>query len=241
MDGNGRWAENCGLPRVEGHRAGVEIVKAIVEACLKKNISMLSLFAFSRENWARPTEEVDFLMQLFIVALGQETDRLHEHGICLKFIGDRARLSAELCSQMVSAEALTADNKKLHLNIAINYSGKWDIVQATQAVARHVADGSIAPQKIDELLFKNYLSTAQFPDPDLFIRTSGEQRISDFFLWQLAYTELYFTEVKWPEFTVEEFEQALHIYSLRERRYGLVSKQLNNSLEKSQLCLDNVY
>jgi len=241
MDGNGRWAENSGLPRVEGHRAGVEIVKAIVQACLEKNIAMLSLFAFSCENWARPADEVDFLMQLFIVVIGQETERLNEHGICLKFIGDRDRLSSELRSQMDSAEKLTANNKKLHLNIAINYSGKWDIVQAMRAVVSHVLDGSILPQKIDEQLFTNYLSTAQLPDPDLFIRTSGEQRISDFFLWQLAYTELYFTEVKWPEFTVEEFEQALHTYSLRERRYGLISKQLNNSLEKSQLCLDNAY
>lgn len=241
MDGNGRWAENRGLPRFEGHRAGVEIVKAIVQACLEKNISMLSLFAFSCENWARPTDEVEFLMELFIVVLGQETDRLNEHGVRMRFIGDRRRLSTALCSQMESAEALTANNTKLNLNIAVNYSGKWDIVQATQTIARHVLEGRIDPEKVDETLIKNYLSTAQLPDPDLFIRTSGEQRISDFFLWQLAFTELYFTEVKWPEFTVEEFERAIHIYGLRERRYGLISKQLNKSLEKSQLCLDNDY
>lgn len=227
MDGNGRWAESRGLPRFEGHRAGVEIIKAVVQSCLEKNISVLSLFAFSCENWARPSDEVEFLMQLFIIVLESETAHLNEHGICLRFIGDRSRLSAELCEKMVAAEALTSKNKALFLNIAINYSGKWDIVQAAQTVARGVLDGSITSSDVNEALFESCLSTHGLPDPDLFIRTSGEQRVSDFFLWQLAFTELYFTEVKWPEFTVEEFERAIQIYSGRERRYGLTSKQLN--------------
>ena len=227
MDGNGRWAENRGLPRFEGHRAGVEIVKAIVRSCLEKKISVLSLFAFSCENWARPSDEVEFLMQLFISALERETAQLNEHGICIRFIGDRSRLSDGLCEKMAAAETLTSKNKALSLNIAINYSGKWDIVQAAQTVARGVLDGSIIPSDVNEALFESRLSTYGLPDPDLFIRTSGEQRVSDFFLWQLAYTELYFTDVKWPEFTIEEFEQAIQSYSGRERRYGLISKQLN--------------
>ncbi len=227
MDGNGRWAESRGLPRFEGHRAGVEIVKAIVRSCLEKKIAVLSLFAFSCENWARPVEEVEFLMQLFIVALERETAQLNEHGICIRFIGDRSRLSAGLCEKMAAAEALTGKNKALFLNIAINYSGKWDILQAAQTVARGVLDGSIISSDVNEALFKRCLSTHELPDPDLFIRTSGEQRVSDFFLWQLAFTELYFAEVKWPDFTVEEFERAIQIYSGRERRYGLTSQQLN--------------
>ena len=232
MDGNGRWAESRGLPRFEGHRAGVEIVKAIVQVCLEKKISVLSLFAFSCENWARPVEEVEFLMQLFIMVLEHETKRLNEHGICMRFIGDRSRLSEALCEQIDAAERLTINNKALFLNIAINYSGKWDIVQATQTVVRRVLEGSIASEDVNEELFGRCLSTSGLPDPDLFIRTSGEQRISDFFLWQLAYTELVFTEVKWPEFSVEEFDRALLTYARRERRYGLISKQLNESLEK---------
>ena len=233
MDGNGRWAENLGLPRFEGHRAGVDVVKAIVQACLKNKISMLSLFAFSCENWARPIDEVEFLMQLFIRALEIETNRLNEHGIRIRFIGDRGRLSVALCEQIDAAETLTISNKALFLNIAINYSGKWDIVQATQALARRVLDGTIASEDVNEELFESCLSTSGLPDPDLFIRTSGEQRISDFFLWQLAFTELYFTEVKWPEFTTEEFERAILTYGRRERRYGLISKQLNEPSKKT--------
>lgn len=233
MDGNGRWAENRGLPRFEGHRAGVDVVNAIVQACLKNKISMLSLFAFSCENWARPIDEVEFLMQLFIRALEIETNRLNENGIRIRFIGDRSKLSLALCEKIDVAETLTINNKALLLNIAINYSGKWDIVQATQAIARRVLDGAIASEDVNEKLFESCLSTSGLPDPDLFIRTSGEQRISDFFLWQLAFTELYFTEVKWPEFTTEEFERAILTYSRRERRYGLISKQLNEPLKKT--------
>ena len=226
MDGNGRWAENQDLPRVEGHRVGIETVRAVVECCLQKQIPVLSLFAFSSENWARPEMEVDFLMHLFIHALECEIEDLHKHGVCLRFTGERRQLSPKLRAQMDVAEALTAKNQRLILNLVVNYSGKWDIVQAAKILAVQVAEGSIGVDSIDEKLFSQVLNTHGLPDPDLFIRTSGEQRISNFFLWQLAYTELYFADVHWPDFTALEFEKALASYSLRERRYGQISEQL---------------
>ncbi len=227
MDGNGRWAENRDLPRVEGHRAGIETVKAMVQCCVQKQIPILSLFAFSSENWSRPEMEVDFLMHLFIFALEREIQELHQHGVCLRFIGERSQLSADLRTQMQAAEKLTADNKQLMLNIAVNYSGKWDIVQAAKALAVQLATGQVSLENIDEVAFSQELSTHDVPDPDLLIRTSGEQRISNFFLWQLAYTELYFADVHWPDFTASEFDQALANFSARERRYGQVSDQIN--------------
>jgi undecaprenyl diphosphate synthase len=226
MDGNGRWAESRGLPRVEGHRAGIESVKTVVEFCLQHEIRVLSLFAFSSENWSRPENEVDFLMQLFIHALEKEIDELHEHKVQLRFTGDRTQLSPTLQLQMKAAEALTADNERLILNVAVNYSGKWDIVQAAKKIACQVYEGTLLLEDVDEKSFAPCLSPCDLPDPDLFIRTSGEQRISNFFLWQLAYTELYFAEVHWPDFTSQEFENALISFSQRERRYGQTSKQL---------------
>lgn len=229
MDGNGRWAENKGLERIEGHRVGSETVKAMVECCLKKHIPILSLFAFSSENWLRPEAEVDFLMQLFAHALEREIQTLNQHGVRLRFTGDRNQLSSGLREQMQFAEELTAHNSALILNIVVNYSGKWDIVQAAQRLAGGVADGTIKPEHIDETVFSNYLSTSDLPDPDLFIRTSGEQRISNFFLWQLAYTELYFSDVHWPDFNAHEFEKALTSFSARERRFGQLPTQINEN------------
>jgi len=225
MDGNGRWAESRDLPRVEGHRVGVDVVKAIVKSCLQNKIAVLSLFAFSSENWARPAMEVDFLMQLFIQALGREIEDLHQHGVALRFTGDRGQLSVSLCKEMQTAEALTVNNTKLILNVALNYGGKWDIVQATKAVVKKVINGEIALDDIDDVVFEKLLNTYDLPDPDLFIRTSGEQRISNFFLWQLAYTELYFTEMLWPDFTADEFEKALDCFSMRKRRFGLTEER----------------
>ena len=225
MDGNGRWAESHGLERIEGHRVGVDAVKTIVKACLQKNIAVLSLFAFSSENWSRPTVEVDFLMQLFLQALAGEIQELHERGVRLRFIGNRHQLSSTLCTQMQTAEELTCNNSQLHLNVMMNYGGKWDILQAAKLLAKQVADGSVSLENINEDGFAKLLSTADVPDPDLFIRTSGEERISNFFLWQLAYTELYFSDVFWPDFTAEHFEAALTSFSQRKRRYGLTAKQ----------------
>jgi undecaprenyl diphosphate synthase len=231
MDGNGRWAEENGLPRAEGHREGVKVVKMMVQACLEKKIAVLSLFAFGNDNWARPAEEVDFLMRLFLIVIEREIKDLCSRGVRVQFIGDRSQLSEALRDQMTAAEALTINNEALHLNIAMNYSGKWDILQACKALMTRALDEKIAPSELDEAGFECFLSTGGLPAPDLLIRTSGEQRLSNFFLWQLAFTEFYFTSMKWPEFTVEEFEQALTIYSRRERRYGLISKQLS---EKSR-------
>ena len=227
MDGNGRWAENRGLERIEGHRAGVDAVKTVIQYCLKKKIAVLSLFAFSSENWARPAMEVDFLMQLFLQALKREIQELHQQGVCVRFTGDRSQLSAALCAEMHEAEALTDDNRDLILNFALNYGGKWDIVQAAKKLARRVADGEISIDTVDEMVFAELLNTHDLPDPDLFIRTSGEQRISNFFLWQLAYTELYFSEMYWPDFSASEFEKILGCFSQRKRRYGQTEKQLN--------------
>ncbi|MDI9817814.1 MULTISPECIES: isoprenyl transferase [unclassified Legionella] len=229
MDGNGRWAQNRGLLRIEGHRTGVEAVKTVIRCCLQMQIPVLSLFAFSSENWSRPESEVEFLMQLFIEALGQEVKELHQHGVCLRFTGDKTTLSEKLQEQMQVAESLTATNERLILNIVVSYGGKWDIVQAVKTIAKGVLAGEVTIDAIDEAKIEQALSTNGLPDPDLFIRTSGEQRVSNFFLWQLAYTELYFTDVHWPDFTENEFKKALASFSVRERRYGKTSQQLNKA------------
>ncbi len=229
MDGNGRWAEKKGAIRYEGHRAGVESVKTIINCCLTHKVAVLSLFAFSSENWNRPQEEVEFLMSLFLQALGKQIDELVCNGIALRFTGSRAQLSDLLQQQMTTAEQLTANNRRLTVNVVINYGGRWDIVQAVKKIANSVVKGATNLDDIDESLFASLLSTATLPDPDLFIRTSGEKRISNYFLWQLAYTELYFTDVHWPDFTAYEFEKALLCFKQRERRYGKTSHQLNEA------------
>lgn len=229
MDGNGRWAQNRGLLRIEGHRAGANTVKNVVSLCLRYHIPVLSLFAFSSENWLRPEEEISFLMRLFIEALGKEVQELHENGVCLQFIGDRSALSPLLQEQMGLAETRTKENKRLILNIVVNYGGKWDLVQAVKTIARKVYAEELNIEAINESEIAQALSTSDLPDPDLFIRTSGEQRISNFFLWQLAYTELYFADVYWPDFGASEFEKALASFRQRERRYGKTSQQLNEA------------
>ena len=226
MDGNGRWAERCGLPRSEGHLAGVEVVKTIVKACIDKKIAVLSVWAFGSENWARPAAEVDFLMQLFVQALARELNELHEKGARICFTGSRLELPSALQELMHTSETLTLNNDQLILNIVMNYGGKWDIVQAAKTLASRVSEGTMLLDDIDENTFAQELNTHHLPDPDLFIRTSGEQRLSNFFLWQLAYTELYFSEATWPEFTIGELEKALESFNLRERRYGQTSVQL---------------
>ncbi len=229
MDGNGRWAQYHGMPRFEGHRAGVESVKAVIKCCLETDIPILSLFAFSSENWARPKNEVKFLMQLFVQALKREVAQLHDHEVCLRFCGDRSRLSSALKRQMQIAEQLTQANTRLIVNVVINYGGKWDIVQATKTIAQKVGRGQLSIEAIDETELARCLSTSDLPDPDLFIRTSGEQRISNFFLWQLAYTEMYFTEIYWPDFNAIEFHKALNSFKDRERRYGKILRQAMES------------
>ncbi len=220
MDGNGRWAEQRGLLRVAGHQAGAKSVRAIVKSCAEKKLKALTLFAFGLENQARPPLEVKALMALFVSALNSEIKELHQNNICLKIIGDRSYYSSKLLKLVESAEILTAQNTGLILTLAINYSGRWDIIQATQRLAIDVQNQRINSDEINPQLFNAYLSLSD--EPDLLIRTSGEQRISNFLLWQMAYTELYFTDTLWPDFNESALELALDWYTKRERRFGLI-------------------
>jgi undecaprenyl diphosphate synthase len=226
MDGNGRWAKQRRLPRVAGHRAGVESVKTVVRACCEHNIEALTLFAFSSENWRRPKEEVGVLMGLFMSALDNQVRKLHENNIALRIIGDRTAFSPALQERIADAERLTARNTGLSLVVAANYGGRWDIVQAARTLASRVADGILAPEAIDEQAMASVLSLSDLHEPDLFIRTGGEQRMSNFLLWQLAYTELYFSDVLWPDFDREAFDAAIGSYSGRQRRFGRTSEQV---------------
>jgi len=226
MDGNGRWARQRYLPRVAGHRRGVEAVRASVRACVERGVEFLTLFAFSSENWRRPPEEVSFLMQLFVIALEQEVGKLHENGVRFKVIGDLERFEPKLKRLAREAEALTAANQRLTLTIAANYGGRWDVIQATNRMLREKPALAAGFTEAD---LTPYLALNYAPEPDLFIRTGGEQRISNFMLWQLAYTELYFTATLWPDFDGAALDRAIVSYQQRERRYGRTSEQLSES------------
>ncbi len=226
MDGNGRWAQRRRRPRVIGHRAGARAVNRTIDFCLERGIGALTLFAFSSENWGRPQEEVDALMKLFLHALDREVDELQRRGVRVRFIGDRSRFAPSLCERMAQAEARTRDNQALHLSIAASYGGRQDIALAARALAEDVAAGRLRPEQIDEDALSARMALADLPPPDLFIRTGGDLRISNFLLWQLAYTELWFTETLWPEFGPEVLQQALDDYARRERRFGLTSAQV---------------
>ena len=226
MDGNGRWAQQRRRPRLIGHRAGARAVRSCVEFCLERGIGALTLFAFSSENWNRPAEEVGGLMKLFLGALEREVDELHRLGARLRFIGDRSRFDAAILSRMEAAERLTLANSRLQLAIAASYGGRQDITQAARSLAEDVAAGRLAPEAIDEDALSARVALADLPAPDLFIRTGGELRISNFLLWQLAYTELWFTETLWPDVDAATLQRALDDYATRERRYGLTSAQL---------------
>ena len=226
MDGNGRWAKQRLLPRVAGHRAGVEAVKSVVRSCAEHSIQALTLFAFSSENWRRPEEEVGVLMKLFMSALDNQVRKLHENNIQLRIIGDRTAFSDALQQRIAQAEQLTGNNDGLRLVVAANYGGRWDLTQAARKLAARVAAGTLDPKHIDERAMAQALSLSDLPEPDLFIRTGGEQRVSNFLLWQLAYTELYFTDVLWPDFDAAEFEAAIHSYVGRQRRFGRTSEQV---------------
>jgi len=226
MDGNGRWARSRGLPRPAGHRASVKVVRRVVEECARRNVRFLTLFAFSSENWRRPPDEVGLLMNLFLDALVREVANLHRNQVRLRFIGDRNMLSSELARRMVDAESLTEANTGLGLFAAVAYGGRWDIVQACRSLAADVAQGALAASEIGEAQVGSRLALAGIPDPDLLIRTGGEQRISNFLLWNLAYTEMYFIDVLWPEFTAAHLDAALAFFAQRERRFGKTSAQL---------------
>lgn len=226
MDGNGRWARSRGLPRVAGHRRGVEAVRELVSACGEKGIRYLTLFAFSSENWRRPETEVRLLLQLFGVALDKEVKKLHENNIRFRVIGDLSAFGEKLVERIRQGEALTRDNSALTLTIAANYGGRWDISQACRELARQAVAGTLDPESITADSLEPYLSMSKIPEPDLFIRTGGEQRVSNFMLWQLAYTELYFTPVLWPDFDRSQFEAALVSYAGRQRRFGHTGEQI---------------
>jgi len=226
MDGNGRWAKKRFMPRSYGHRKGVEVTRLAVEHFARAGVKHLTLFAFSSENWNRPQEEVSSLMELFMQSLRQYTAELDEKGIRIRFIGDRSSFSEDLQRQIAATEAETASNQRMVVNIAASYGGQWDIVHACRLLAEDVRDGSISPAEIDDAMFAARLSLGDSPAPDLFIRTGGEQRISNFLLWQLAYTEFYFCDVLWPDFSADEMGAALAEYSRRQRRFGKTGEQL---------------
>jgi len=220
MDGNSRWAQARHLPGSAGHRAGSRNVRPIAERCADLGVGYLTLFALSTENLDRPKREVDLLLSLMRRFLEDNVDELHERGVRLRIIGDRSRFAAELQMLMKRAEQITRDNDRLHLTIAANYGGRWDIVQAMRALARAVADGQLNPDEIDENTAAGFMSLGSLPPPDLCIRTGGDQRISNFLLWDLAYSELYFTDAYWPEFDAERLAEAFETFRLRQRRFG---------------------
>jgi len=224
MDGNGRWARRRALPRQAGHRAGLKPVRATVEFCARSGAAALTLFAFSSENWRRPPEEVSFLMQLFLRALEQEVGKLHDNDIRFKVVGDLEPFDARLLGHITKGETLTRDNKGLTLTIAANYGGRWDILQAAERCRREDPAAPISEERLAKFLSMSYA-----PEPDLFIRTGGEQRISNFLLWQLAYSEFYFTETLWPDFDAAALDQAIASYRNRERRFGRTSEKVADS------------
>jgi len=226
MDGNGRWAKKRFMPRFMGHKAGVETVRDVVRACAKKGIDVLTLFAFSSENWRRPKKEVSLLLELLTSALHREVKKLDENNVQLKIIGDRSVFGEKLLESIENAEQKTAHNTGLSLVIAVNYGGRWDITQAVQSVAQSIECGELKADQVDEELLGSRLSMHGLPVPDLFIRTGGEQRVSNFILWQLAYAEMYFTDTLWPDFDDTEFDLALASFTHRERRYGRTSEQV---------------
>jgi undecaprenyl diphosphate synthase len=223
MDGNGRWAKQRGLERHEGHIAGAEAVSAVVRAAAKAGVGYVTLYTFSTENWGRPEAEINAIMELFCHMVASRAEELAEQGVRVKIMGERSRFSEKVLSKIDQIENTTAEGKRLTLILAFNYSSRREMLLATQAIARRVAAGEIEVEDIDEAMFSASLMTADVPDPDLIIRTSGEYRLSNFLLWQASYSELYFPEVLWPDFGEEDFNRALEMYAGRERRYGLVT------------------
>jgi len=226
MDGNGRWAQARGLPRAAGHKAGIRPVRVTVEACGELGIEALTLFAFSSENWRRPAEEIGMLMELFLESLEREVAEIHDKGVRLRFIGDRRTLSVRLQAKLNQVEDLTRGNTGLTLVIAVGYGGRWDLVQAARTLARRCQSGALAAEAIDEDALQAELGLANLPDPDLFVRTGGERRISNFLLWNLAYTELYFCDVWWPDFARGDLDEALEFFAGRQRRFGMTAAQV---------------
>lgn len=232
MDGNGRWAQKQNLPRVAGHREGVESVRDMVEVCAQLGVKYLTLYAFSTENWKRPKDEVSMLMRLLMKALRDETDKLHRNNVRVRTIGDISKLPVEVQNELLDAIVKTQNNTGLNLLLALSYSGRWDIAQAVKKISADIKRGVLSEDSINEDLIAKYLSTQGIPDPDLLVRTSGEFRVSNFLLWQLAYSEIYITELNWPEFRRDELYRAITEYQKRERRFGLTSNQIKQKQNK---------
>ncbi len=230
MDGNNRWAKRRLLPGVAGHKAGVDAVRAVIEVCAEAGVEVLTLFAFSSENWQRPADEVGALMELFLTALRREARKLNENGISLRIIGDRSRFHPELQTAMLEAEEITAGAGRFVLQVAANYGGQWDILQAAQRMAREAQSGRLDPESVTPALFQSYLATGDMPLPDLCIRTGGERRISNFLLWQLAYAELYFSDLFWPDFKHDAMRAALADFAKRQRRFGKTGDQVETEV-----------
>jgi len=228
MDGNGRWANKRHLPRVAGHKAGVDATRRIVENCSNHNVQALTVFAFSSENWNRPKSEVSSIMALFVSTLNAEVKKLHKKGVRVRFIGDRSRFSVKLQNSIEESERLTKDNDGLQFNIAANYGGRWDVVNACKSLIDAIQKDEMTLDEVDEKSLNSFMSLSDIPEPDLFIRTGGEQRISNFLIWQLAYTELYFVDTLWPDFSDAEFDMALDWYAGRQRRFGKTGQQIVN-------------
>ncbi|MGB5290902.1 MAG: polyprenyl diphosphate synthase [Lysobacterales bacterium] len=231
MDGNGRWARKRNRPRSMGHQAGLKALRKTIQQCVRLGVKTLTVFAFSSENWNRPAGEVSRLMEIFLRALDKEVDELHENGVSVRFIGDLTAFKPALQTKMAEAQTLTAGNERLVANVAVNYGGRWDITQAAIRMAREVAEGGLSLDGIEEPQLAQFLSLAHSPDPDLFIRTGGEMRISNFLLWQSAYTEFYFTPVLWPDFNEQCLEQAISAFESRERRFGRTSEQVEGTAD----------
>ncbi|NNJ80120.1 MAG: isoprenyl transferase [Xanthomonadales bacterium] len=225
MDGNGRWAQKRKRPRTFGHQAGQKSLRQIVEHCGQIGVPELTVFAFSSENWNRPRQEVSRLMELFLRALDKEARELDENDVRIRFIGDSGAFTPELQEKMTQAQARTSKNQHMKLNVAVNYGGRWDIVQASRAIAAEAAAGRLSPERIDEAIFNRYTALPQSPDPDLFIRTGGEMRVSNFLLWQCAYTEYYFSPALWPDFSPAHLDAAIAEFQRRERRFGMTGEQ----------------
>lgn len=233
MDGNGRWAKKRFLPRYAGHKSGLQATRSVIQYCVDHSIEALTLFAFSSENWRRPKTEVGMLMDLFLTALRKEIKDLHANNVRMQFIGDISAFGEKLQNEIAESEFLTRDNTGLRLSIAVNYGGRWDIVNAMRQIAAKIAVAEIGPAQITEEMVAQYMSLAQLPEPDLFIRTGGEQRISNFLLWQLAYTELYFTDTLWPDFNEASLQEALQSFANRQRRFGQTGDQIEKSPENA--------
>jgi len=230
MDGNGRWAKKRNRPRNVGHQAGLKALRKTIQHCVRRGVRTLTVFAFSSENWNRPAGEVSRLMEIFLKALYREVQELHQNGVCVRFIGDLTAFKPAIQTRMSAAQSLTAGNNRLVANVAVNYGGRWDIAQAAKRMASAVAERCLSLDEVDETQLGRYMALAESPDPDLLIRTGGEMRISNFLLWQSAYTELYFTPVLWPDFDEASLDEAIAAFQSRERRYGRTGDQLKDTV-----------